>query len=98
MMIRIKSSVLVLIGLGCAGCSSMSAQAECRATATDSCYTIEQVDDMTHYADDVIPIHRMTHQKRRSRASSGAPQGNVVLEQNGSPLWVADAAMGKSWA
>jgi conjugal transfer pilus assembly protein TraV len=96
-MTHIKSSLLVLIGLACVGCSSMNDQTECRATATDSCYTIEQVDDMTSYVDDAIPIRRTTHQNQSGNETE-SPQGSIVAEKNGSSVWLAEAARGKSWA
>ena len=34
------------------GCSTMNSEFSCKATASDSCLTIEKVDEMTRFADD----------------------------------------------
>lgn len=41
-----------------ASCATMNSDFSCKATATDSCLTIEQVDAMTRFADDA-PQKRM---------------------------------------
>ncbi|MBN9230979.1 MAG: hypothetical protein BGO90_04730 [Legionella sp. 40-6] len=97
-MTGIRFSLLLLMGLGCFGCSSMSINTACKATATDSCLTIEQVDDMTHFADEMIPYTgKKTHRMTPNYSNHGA-HGRVVQKSNGSSIWVSESVREKSWA
>lgn len=73
------------------GCGTMNSNFSCNATAGDSCLTIEQVDAMTRFADDV------NHHRRTVKAKRGdlSHSGGQVNSQN---LWVANSVGEKSWA
>lgn len=94
----IRSSLLFLMGLGCVGCSSISTNTACKATATDSCLTIEQVDDMTRFADEVVPYVRKKAYSTKFKHHSQVGSGRVVQKSNGSSLWVSKSVKGKSWS
>lgn len=49
---RLKPVFVIAIQLLLASCATMNSDFSCKATATDSCLTIEQVDAMTRFADD----------------------------------------------
>ena len=53
---KILSVMLTLLCAGLTACSPVNSEFSCNKTAGDSCLTIEQVDAMTHYADDPIVI------------------------------------------
>ena len=53
-------SLILLISL-LSSCSTMNSQFSCRITATDHCLTIEEVDDMTRWADKGQSIPPSTH-------------------------------------
>lgn len=97
-MTLVRFSLLFLMGLGCVGCSSMSTNSACKATATDSCLTIEQVDDMTHFADEMVPYAGKKTHRTKPNYSNHIERGRVVRKNNGSSLWVSESVRGKSWA
>ncbi|AHE68493.1 TraV family lipoprotein [Legionella oakridgensis] len=79
------------------GCGTMNSNFSCNATAGDSCLTIEQVDAMTRFADDVKPT-----QSRRGvmKAENTFPSktGKIIKQNNGQSVWVAKKVEGQSWA
>ncbi|MFT4058932.1 MAG: conjugal transfer protein [Legionella sp.] len=97
-MTRVRFSLLFLVSLGCIGCSSISTNSACKATATDSCLTIEQVDDMTHFADEMITYNGKKTHHTKPNYSNHVGHGRVVQKHNGSSLWVSEAVREKSWA
>ena len=94
----IRTGILFLMGLVCMGCSSVSTNTACKATATDSCLTIEQVDDMTRFADEAIPYARNKTYSTKSNHPRQVGYGRVVQKSNGSSLWVSKSVKGKSWS
>ena len=79
------------------GCGPMNSNFSCNATAGDSCLTIEQVDAMTRFADDVKPN---TPGRRKLRAENNPPKsfGKIIKQNNGQSVWVAKEVEGRSWA
>lgn len=55
---HLKPIFLIATTLLISSCATMNSDFSCKATATDSCLTIEQVDAMTRFADDA-PQKRM---------------------------------------
>ena len=53
----------LLLCAGLTACSPVNSEFSCNKTAGDSCLTIEQVDAMTHYADDPI-LTKKTHKTK----------------------------------
>lgn len=49
-------------------CSPVNSEFSCNKTAGDSCLTIEQVDAMTHFADDPI-VTKKSHQTKMRHKS-----------------------------
>jgi conjugal transfer pilus assembly protein TraV len=79
------------------GCGPMNSNFSCNATAGDSCLTIEQVDAMTCFADDI-----KSNPARRGmmKAENTIPnhQGKIIQQNNGQSLWVATNLKEQSWA
>ncbi|HHF7365624.1 TPA: conjugal transfer protein [Legionella bozemanae] len=78
------------------GCSTMNSNFSCNVTAGDSCLTIEQVDAMTRFANDV-----KTNPPRRGmmKAENNLPNnpGKIIQQNNGQSLWVARNLEAQSW-
>ncbi|HHF7375951.1 MULTISPECIES: TraV family lipoprotein [Legionellaceae] len=93
----IKKSLILLIYMGLAGCGPISSNFSCNATAGDSCLTIEQVDAMTRFSDDVKPY---SSRKNMMKAESKhlLNQGKIVKQDNGQALWLAKTVKEQSWA
>ncbi|WP_131751128.1 MULTISPECIES: TraV family lipoprotein [Legionella] len=89
--------VMPLISALLTGCGTASSNFSCNATAGDSCLTIEQVDAMTRFADDVKP-----RPSRRGvmKAENNPPYnpGRIINQENGQSVWVSREARVKSWA
>lgn len=86
---------VVLTGL-LTGCGTMNSNFSCNATAGDSCLTIEQVDAMTRFADDVkggAPVRGMMKADNTPRET----QGRIVQTRNGKAFWLATTPGGSSW-
>lgn len=96
MSVRILSLIAVMMCV-LSGCSTMNSNFGCNATASDSCLTIEQVDDMTRFADDAGPI-RPAYDRIKAEHQLPKHQGRVVKQANGQSLWVAQKVEGQSWA
>lgn len=78
------SFTLVVFAL-MAGCSTMNSDFSCKATASDSCLTIEQVDAMTRFADGADLQYRP-----RKTVSKQRPVGHYLTKKdNDQPIWVA---------
>jgi conjugal transfer pilus assembly protein TraV len=82
--------VLVFIALCTANflisaCSPINSQFSCNKTAGDSCMTIEQVDEMTRYADG-------NNNQNRSRTRQIEPRYEVVTH-HGAKVWVLERPM-----
>ncbi|HBD7476129.1 TPA: conjugal transfer protein [Legionella pneumophila] len=88
-------SYLTLLTLVLGGCGTMNSDFSCNATAGDSCLTIEQVDAMTRFADDVRP---MPVRGMMKASLEPKPEGRVVRQSNGQSLWVAQKTREQSWA
>jgi conjugal transfer pilus assembly protein TraV len=68
-------------------CSPMNSEFSCNATAGDSCMSIEQVDEMTRFANEGRPKQRFS-ERRRHRSEVSHEQHS----ENGQALvWVAPA-------
>ena len=78
------------------GCGTMNSNFSCNATAGDSCLTIEQVDAMTRFADDVKPT---TPQRGMMKAENNLQEfeGKILKQNNGQSVWVAKKVEGRSW-
>ena len=79
------------------GCGTMNSNFSCNATAGDSCLTIEQVDAMTRFADDVKPVAP----RRGMMKAENNPynmEGKIIKQSNGQSIWVAKKGEGQSWA
>ncbi|KTC81741.1 conjugative transfer protein [Legionella cherrii] len=79
------------------GCGTMNSNFSCNATAGDSCLTIEQVDAMTRFADDVKPN---SERRGMMKAEHTIPnhQGKIIQQKNGQSLWVVHNLKEQSWA
>ncbi|MCE3045414.1 conjugal transfer protein [Legionella sp. 16cNR16C] len=79
------------------GCGTMNSNFSCNVTAGDSCLTIEQVDAMTRFADDV-----KTDPPKRGMMKAGneikAIEGTIIQQHKGQSVWVATHSGGQSWA
>ncbi|QDQ41172.1 TraV family lipoprotein (plasmid) [Legionella geestiana] len=87
--------IAVLAGL-LTGCGTMNSNFSCNATAGDSCLTIEQVDAMTRFADDVkssVPVRGMM---KADNTRKGTP-GRIVQTRNGKAFWLATEQGGSAW-
>ncbi|HHU0102142.1 TPA: conjugal transfer protein [Legionella pneumophila] len=95
-----KHSIFVLmpiISVFLTGCSTMNSNFSCNATAGDSCLTIEQVDAMTRFADDVKPtLPRRGMMKAENNIQS--VEGTIIKQNNGQSVWVVKKVEGQSWA
>ncbi|HHT0594811.1 TPA: conjugal transfer protein [Legionella anisa] len=93
----IKKTLISLIYMGLTGCSPINSNFSCNATAGDSCLTIEQVDAMTRFADDVKPY---SSRKNMMKAENKPflNQGKIVTQSNGQALWLAKTVKEQSWA
>lgn len=79
------------------GCGTMNSNFSCNVTAGDSCLTIEQVDAMTRFADDVKPASpRRGMMKAENNLQNF--EGKVIKQNNGQSVWVAKKVEGQSWA
>ncbi|STX81714.1 conjugative transfer protein [Legionella busanensis] len=96
----IKHALFVLIPILCglmAGCGTMNSDFSCHATAGDSCLTIEQVDAMTRFADEVTPpLSKRT--QRYQEFNHVNHLGKIIKQPNGQSLWVAQQVEEQSWA
>ncbi|AOU50658.1 TPA: TraV family lipoprotein [Legionella pneumophila] len=79
------------------GCGTMNSNFSCNATAGDSCLTIEQVDAMTRFADDVKPV---LPRRGMMKAENNYQklEGKIIKQNNGQNVWVAQKVEGQSWA
>ncbi|CDZ79403.1 conjugal transfer protein TraV [Legionella massiliensis] len=87
---------LTLSGL-VTGCGTVNSNVSCKAEATDSCLTIEQVDAMTRFADDAKP----SRQQRGAMNADNNRQnltGQLIKQNTGQSIWVAKQVEGQSWA
>ena len=89
-------SLMPLMAVLLAGCGTMNSNFSCNATAGDSCLTIEQVDAMTRFADDIKPL---PPRRGKLRAENNLPNnvGNIIKQNNGQSVWVARNAKEQSW-
>ncbi|MCW8419990.1 MULTISPECIES: TraV family lipoprotein [Fluoribacter] len=92
-----KMRTIALMTLTLTGCGTMNSNFSCNATAGDSCLTIEQVDAMTRFADDMAP-HRTRRNMMNAEHSFQSNHGAVAKMNNGQSVWVAHKARGQSWA
>ncbi|MFS9378636.1 conjugal transfer protein [Legionella pneumophila] len=95
-----KRSMFVLmpiISVLLTGCGTMNSNFSCNATAGDSCLTIEQVDAMTRFADDVKPV---LPRRGMMKAENNYQklEGKIIRQNNGQNVWVAQKVEGQSWA
>ncbi|SFM08272.1 TraV family lipoprotein [Legionella jamestowniensis] len=95
-----KRSMFVLmpiISVLLTGCGTMNSNFSCNATAGDSCLTIEQVDAMTRFADDVKPV---LPRRGMIKAENNYQklEGKIIKQNNGQNVWVAQKVEGQSWA
>ncbi|QMT62121.1 conjugal transfer protein [Legionella sp. PC997] len=75
-------------------CGTMNSDFSCNTTAGDSCLTIEQVDAMTRFADDIKPRPGMTNAKNNLQTL----KGKIIKQNQGQSLWIARKVEGQSWA
>ncbi|HAT1987790.1 TPA: TraV family lipoprotein [Legionella pneumophila] len=94
---RSTLSLMPLLALLLTGCGTMNSNFSCNATAGDSCLTIEQVDAMTRFADDVKPVPQR-RAKLRAENNLQNFEGKVIKQNNGQSVWVAKKVEGQSWA
>ncbi|HEM6966115.1 TPA: conjugal transfer protein [Legionella pneumophila] len=79
------------------GCGTMNSNFSCNATAGDSCLTIEQVDAMTRFADDVKPVFPRRGMMKAENNYQKL-EGKIIKQNNGQNVWVAQKVEGQSWA
>ncbi|HAT8251597.1 TPA: TraV family lipoprotein [Legionella pneumophila] len=90
-------SLMPLLAIFLTGCGTMNSNFSCNATAGDSCLTIEQVDAMTRFADDVKPAFpRRGMMKAENNLQNF--EGKIIKQNNGQSVWVAKKMEGQSWA
>lgn len=89
--------LMPIVAVLLAGCGTMNSNFSCNATAGDSCLTIEQVDAMTRFADDVKPMPPK-HAKLRAENILPDKVGNIIKQNNGQSVWIAKKVEGQSWA
>ncbi|HAT3877908.1 TPA: conjugal transfer protein [Legionella pneumophila] len=77
------------------GCGTMNSNFSCNVTAGDSCLTIEQVDAMTRFADDVKPAQSRRAEKHADNLIPNH-QGKII-QKNGQSLWVSQRLKEQSW-
>lgn len=94
---RSISFLMPLLVLLLPGCGTVNSHFSCNATAGDSCLTIEQVDAMTRFADDVGPV---SIRRGMIKAENSHPnhEGKIIKQNNGENVWVALKVEGQSWA
>lgn len=90
-------SLMPLLALLLTGCGTMNSNFSCNATAGDSCLTIEQVDAMTRFADDVKPAPPGRGMMKAENNFKNF-EGKVIKQNNGQSVWVAKKVEGRSWA
>ena len=89
--------LMPIISVLLTGCGTMNSNFSCNVTAGDSCLTIEQVDAMTRFADDVKPASpRRGMMKAENNLQNF--EGKVIKQNNGQSVWVAKKVEGQSWA
>lgn len=87
---RILSRMLFMVFSSLmAGCSTMNSDFSCKATAGDSCLTIEQVDTMTRFADGADSQYRPLKTIHKSRATGKSIRPNLSENNNEQVIWVA---------
>lgn len=88
--------LMSIISVLVTGCGTMNSNFSCNATAGDSCLTIEQVDAMTRFADDVKPA---TPRRGMMKAENNLQdfEGTILKQNNGQSVWVAKKVEGRSW-
>lgn len=91
-LIVVTSTALVLLS----GCGTMNSDFSCNATAGDSCLTIEQVDAMTRFADDV-PYAATRRSLMKAENKLPNYEGRVMEQTKGQSVWVATKEEGQSW-
>jgi len=78
------------------GCGAMNSSFSCDATAGDRCLTIEQVDAMTRFADDVKPKSSVVRGGMMKADNNHKVSGETIIT-SGQSLWVARHLQEKSW-
>jgi conjugal transfer pilus assembly protein TraV len=88
--------LMSIISMLVTGCGTMNSNFSCNATAGDSCLTIEQVDAMTRFADDVTPA---TPRRGIMKAENNLQdfEGTIFKQNNGQSVWVAKKVEARSW-
>ncbi|HDV5785727.1 TPA: conjugal transfer protein [Legionella pneumophila] len=91
------SVLMPILSVLLTGCGTMNSHFSCNREAGDSCLTIEQVDAMTRFADDVKPA---LPRRGVIKAENGRQnvQGKTIQQNNGENVWVAQKVEGQSWA
>lgn len=90
-------SVTTMLALFLTSCGTMNSNFSCNATAGDSCLTIEQVDAMTRFADDV-KLNSPRSGMMKADKNITNPQGTIIKQSNGQSVWVAKQLKEQSWA
>lgn len=72
-----------------AGCSTMNSDFSCKVTAGDSCLTIEEVDAMTHFADDFEAGNNFKNSTHRIYHTEKLPRPYLTEKNNSQPIWFA---------
>ena len=89
-------SLMPLLALLLTGCGTMNSNFSCNATAGDSCLTIDQVDAMTRFADNVKPVPPIRGMMKAENNFQNF-EGKVIKQNNGQSVWVAKKVEGRSW-
>lgn len=91
-----RAALMPILLMHLTSCSTMNSNFSCNATAGDSCLTIEQVDAMTRFADDVNPA---TPRRGMMKAENNLQdfEGTILRQKNGQSVWVAKKMEGRSW-
>lgn len=88
--------LISIISVLLTGCGTMNSNFSCNATAGDSCLTIEQVDAMTRFADDVKPAPPRRGMMKAENTLQNF-EGKVIKQNNGQSVWVAKKMEEQSW-
>lgn len=87
-----KIHYLIIMSVLIEGCSTMNSNFSCDATASDACLTIEEVDEMTRFANDAAPCTIVNAKKGQTQSL-----GYLVKNNKGQPIWLTQNIKDKSW-
>lgn len=78
-----------IVFLSLAACSTMNSDFSCNATAGDSCLTIEEVDNMTRFADGADFQYRPRKVIQKTRIIRKPSRPYLSEKSDDEPVWIA---------